>query len=623
MTRLTLAALGLVLTAGCQCAQLPDALFACEADRSCAQPGFICGSDFICRAPNDGGSTGTDASVRTDSGVPDAGQAIDSGAVTDSGTPLTDAGGATDSGMPSTDAGGAGLDGGGVVGDAGGPPTDAGGPPTDAGGPPTDAGGGPGDAGGGQGDAGGPADAGGCVPSADEPDDVFGPGVDTNCDGIDGDLSIAALVDSVTGDDLGGDGSRLKPYKTIAKALSTLKPQILISQGTYTESLLVTSGRLFGGYKQSAGWARTGTRPNIVGAVEVQGTGTNVTLDFVTITAPDDDAGASVALTVVGVDAGTRIRRSVIQAGLGAPGKNAPQRLVADAGIDGNEGISSDDGGFGGAETPSVCNGTQGLPGAAGGAGGDGARVGGDGQVGAPAVFGGDGGVGITCTSLPCLGLAGGPGADGADGTIGANGAAQISGFFLGKAWLMGQANDGLTGGAGVGGAGAGGGGSVTAMNGMLLLLGGGGGSGGSAGCPGLGGIGGQGGGASVSMLVVGGSPTLEANSFQTGSAGAGGDGAPGQFGGRGGRGGPGGIGQPDGASSAGGAGGTGGTGGRGGRGGTGGGGAGGPSVGVWCVFSAAPIFVGTTNTYLLGPAGVGGGPNGVSGVTSDTRNCP
>ena len=631
MTRFFFAAVAALFCAGCQCAQLPDALFACEADGHCAQAGYVCGSDQICRAPKDGGSIEvTDASVSNDSGVitVDSGTPGDAGALSDSGMMGVDAG-ATDSGMPGTDAGpmgdaGGGSDAGGMMTDAGGGSGDAGGGPGDAGGGPGDAGGGPGDAGGGSDDAGGPTDAGGCVTTADEPDDLFQPGVDTNCDGIDGDLSIAALVDTVTGDDLGGNGSMLKPYRTIAKALSTLKPQILVSKGTYSESLLVTSGRIFGGYDQSAGWARTGSRPIIVGTVEVQGNGTNVTLDFITIAAPAQDAGASVALTVVGVDAGTRIRRSLIQASFGETGKNGPPRFLADPGLDGNVGISSDDGGFGGAEVPYLCTGITTNTSSAGGAGGYGARVDGDGQRGAPLVGGGDGGVGIICMTLPCLGLAGGQGIDGADGTVGSGGTAQSPSLFLGKAWLMGQAPNGGPGSQASGGAGAGGGGAVNAMSGMLILLGGGGGSGGAAGCPGQGGFGGQGGGASVALLVVGaGGPTLEANTFQTDTGGAGGSGSAGQIGGRGGAGARGGIGQPDAPGSAGGAGGVGGAGGRGGRGGTGGGGAGGPSVGVWCEGSAAPVFVGTTNVYLLGTPGVGGGPNGVAGAQQDTHNCP
>jgi hypothetical protein len=38
--------------AGCTCAQLPDALFLCEEDGSCAQPGFVCGADQVCRRPS-------------------------------------------------------------------------------------------------------------------------------------------------------------------------------------------------------------------------------------------------------------------------------------------------------------------------------------------------------------------------------------------------------------------------------------------------------------------------------------------------------------------------------------------------------------------------------------------
>lgn len=36
---------------GCTCAQLPEALFLCEEDGSCAQPGYVCGTDMVCRRP--------------------------------------------------------------------------------------------------------------------------------------------------------------------------------------------------------------------------------------------------------------------------------------------------------------------------------------------------------------------------------------------------------------------------------------------------------------------------------------------------------------------------------------------------------------------------------------------
>lgn len=531
MPRLKVMCLSLIFTAGCRFAVLPKALFACEANGTCRQPGMVCEADFICRTPSE-----------ADSGAPD----LDAG-VLDAGTHCID---------------------------------------------------------------------------TDEPDDVYQPGVDTNCDGIDGDLSLAALVDTVTGDDVGGTGSRLKPYKTIGRALATLKLQILVSAGTYTEDLSITQGRIFGGYDQSASWARTAPRPVIIGHVEMLGANKPMQLDFVKIiSAAPNDAGTSVALIITGVDAGTIVRRSVLHANAGQPGQAGTSGASGSAGTDGQPGLSGDAGGLGGAQVLSGC--PDAPLSAAGGAGGTGARIDGPGDDGSPRLRGGDGGVATTCTMLPCLGASGGDGLAGEDGAPGSGGDAAPVGTFVDALWVSGVGANGSNGAPGFGGGGAGGGGSAYDSVGLLLSLGGGGGSGGSGGCPGAGGQGGTGGGASVALLLVNAAPTLEANTFEADVGGRGGDGAPGTFGGPGGNGGTGGAGQSDPSGLAGGQGGQGGRGGQGGLGGRGGGGAGGPSVGLWCTSNAAPVLVGSSNSFLVSDAGVGGAPNGLTGSSASTYHCP
>ena len=603
-----------VLGVGCTCVALPDAIFACEPDGGCGgQPGYVCGSDAICRLPGDGGPVDPDAGssgdaslVVVDAGGLDGGLVVIDASVPDSGL-ATDAG--IDSGMGAFDAGT--VDGG-TRADAGGA-MDAGfdaGMEIDAG---FDAGG--------SFDA-GPVDA-GCVPSADEPDDLDQLGVDTNCDGIDGDLSIAALVDTVTGDDLGGDGSKIKPYKTITKALTTNKTQILVSKGTYAESFTVRANRVFGGYDQAAGWSRTGSRPLIVGTITMLDNGTDrITLDFFNVSPPLPlDAGqASVAVYAVGVDAGSIIRRSVLHSNAGRAAQSGAQPAAAANGVNGSEGISSIDGGFGAPLTLAPVCSFGSSSGLEGGAGGAGAQVEGDGQTGFPFALGGDGGIAIVCSVLPCAipptganGLADFDGMPGGPGTFG------LTGDFMGTAWVTNLGGTGDSGGPGKGGGGAGGGGSVTEAQSMFVYLGGGGGSGGSGGCGGSGAPGGRGGGASVALLLTNATPTLESNTLQTGAGGAGGAGGEGGLGGQGGIGGIGG----NGANLVGGGGGRGANGSRGGKGGQGGGGAGGPSIGIWCGPNAAPKLVGATNVYVIGTAGAGGSPNGISGIAAETLGCP
>ncbi len=56
----------LTLLTGCNLAKLPEAVFRCEVDGSCAQPGYVCDGARVCRPPRDAGAN-------ADAGAEDAG----------------------------------------------------------------------------------------------------------------------------------------------------------------------------------------------------------------------------------------------------------------------------------------------------------------------------------------------------------------------------------------------------------------------------------------------------------------------------------------------------------------------------------------------------------------------
>jgi hypothetical protein len=222
---------------------------------------------------------------------------------------------------------------------------------------------------------------------------------------------------------------------------------------------------------------------------------------------------------------------------------------------------------------------------------------------------GGSGGAGVTAS---CIAAGNGqPGDPGTDGTDGAHGAMPTASFgtIIGQSWF---GPTGLPGASGAndatGGSGGGGGGSLAVDDFGCFEAGGAGGGGGGAGSAGTGGLGGPGGGASIAVLVLGGSPSFENCLIQTGN------------GGNGWRGGAGGIGGNGGASGNGGAGfglagngGAGGVGGDGASGGGGSGGPGGPSVGIYEFASASVNLTGIS--WVIGNGG-SGGPGGLHGDT-------
>jgi hypothetical protein len=566
--------------AGCQLAQLPDAVFACEDDGTCAQPGFVCGSDGLCRAPTDAGAVdaGVDAGVE-DAGVEDAG--FDAG-VEDAGF---DAG--FDAGVD------AGIDAG---------PEDAG---VDAG-----------------------VDA-GCVPTGavDEPDQL---GLDVNCDGFDGDLSRAIFV-ATSGNDANA-GTQQAPVLTLTHALTLGREQVYVATGTYAEDVaLGFAGAIYGGYDGTT-WSRSSTKSIITGVVVATPSDAGrVVLERLEVQAPvaTGAGAASIAVTLRDAASTSRIEDCRFVGGTGALGSDGFDGAMGAPGRAGSEGISGaqgGDGGLGGA--PADC-GDAGFS-LAGFAGGS-SLVSGVGEAGGDATVGGAGAAETVCDGgIPCDGIDGGFGLAGntglssnarpADPVMPYFGVLSIAGWqgaSLGT-WAPGQ--------AGRPGGGGGAGGGLVDLGGGLLALGGGAGGGGSGGCGGQAGTSGQSGGASIALALVNASPTLVNVQLVTTLGGRGGNGGQGGAGGPGGTGGAGSLGATiaEGTAGSGAAGSRGGDGAAGRR---GPGGWGGPVVGLFCAGTAAPVTDSTT-TWMAGTPGVGGdgdptGQAGAAPVSGYSVGCP
>ena len=99
--------------------------------------------------------------------------------------------------------------------------------------------------------------------AVDKPDIAF---EDTNCDGIDGDVSQAIFVDGGGGLDT-RSGTKDFPKKTISNAIIAAKAagkDVYVAAGTYPESLtLDTNVSIYGGYTPNFS-ARTLVEPTIV-----------------------------------------------------------------------------------------------------------------------------------------------------------------------------------------------------------------------------------------------------------------------------------------------------------------------------------------------------------------------
>lgn len=437
-------------------------------------------------------------------------------------------------------------------------------------------------------------------------------GIDNNCDGIDGPETSAVFV-AATGDD-SNLGTEENPKRTInaaiAYAQSVGKTQVLISEGTYPERVIMANGiSLYGGY--SANWSQTELsnivevvgidQNNRVSALEATGITTMTYISKISFSTPDasgldQDRGKSNYGIICNNSMGLIITDCQIHSGLGANG------------MDGSSGSQGDDGTNGDDGKPGACDDdVSGIIGNGGTSfcdryGGIGGRGGydSDGESGAPGAgtntVGGGGEVSRT------LGVAGGSGYDGVNGYHGTNGSNGTggNGGTVTTLWLGANGNDGTNGYYGNGGSGGGGGGG---QGGLFAIdgTGNGGGGGGAGGCGGAGGEGGGAGGGSFGFLVAN-SPGIQvSNCIITCSIG--GNGGAGGNKGLGGDGGSGGFGGTVCTNEVG-AGGNGGNGGNGGDGGYGGGGAGGPSIGILKINSNVST---SGNSITFSSGGFGG----------------
>ncbi|HEX6027319.1 MAG TPA: MopE-related protein, partial [Solirubrobacter sp.] len=462
--------------------------------------------------------------------------------------------------------------------------------------------------------------------AADPPDLAF---EDTNCDGIDGNLTKAVFV-SINGND-SGSGTKENPLRTFAVAIGKAKAEgkdVYAMGGTYSGPVNLLSGvGIYGGYAPGSG-TRSATEATVITgspqAVLSDGA-TGVVLQLLTLNGIADGGRSAYGLRAI---TGSRllVQKVTVKAGPGTVGSAGGAGTVGPTGRTGESGLN----GF----CTSSLEGGRGLgglgggwifsdgPGFNGGHGGAGASysfdpdsgIGGAGPNGAGVVPAGQGGLRVQFDVEGRNGDKGGD-ASASPAAIGSSGShATFPATTSTPTWTGSTGGTGGTGSAGAAG-GGGAGGSYnfdTSSASISSGGGGGGGGGGEGGGGGTGGGGGGGGGGSFGVYAHNSQVVVEGSSITTANGGAGGTGAVGAAGGQPGNGGPGGPGptcpqnDPNPKAGDGGAGGKGQPGGFGGR---GGGGSGGPSIGIYVASSGLETakFVEKATTFTTGTGGAGG----------------
>jgi hypothetical protein len=448
-----------------------------------------------------------------------------------------------------------------------------------------------------------------CVPEAgpDDPDEDF---VDSNCDGIDGDLTAAIFVAPSGSDEATGDITA--PVQTIAHAIDLAAKagkSVYVCDAEYDEAITLSHPvSLYAGYACDRAWARERDRATLAPAKGVPFSallvGAPITVTRFNLRAPDgkDASESSIAATVF-ASKQVRFARMTFSAGTAAngaagaavpdpkwrppaPGRDAkPLKNASNC-----QTSSARDYFSGGSDCDQIASGAFGEPTQCpdgtlivGGYGGDGSNY-------YRKIDAGSGGDGT-------------PSGGATDGWNGPPGAASQHGFgsILGTAYApTNDGDDGANGHAGRsghGGAGATGYFNTTSIP-LSYVPGAGGGQGGYGGCGGQGGKHGSGGGASIALLAVDSSISIDSSELLTGRGGDGGDGSdgmPGQPGGPPGKGATAfaSISQDGEAAAPGGSGGSGGPGG------------GGPSIGIVFI-GEAPVRSATVSIDVQS-AGLGG----------------
>ena len=432
-----------------------------------------------------------------------------------------------------------------------------------------------------------------CLPKAgiDVPDET---GTDSNCDGIDGEITLGVFVSKAGSDNAAGTiASPVKSLQAgIDKAAATGKSFVYVATGAYVESIALAGGvGVYGGYSADFG-VRDATAyetaliaepftqalPGAVNAVALGHTAAmSAVFDGFTVFGADADAagGTSYAIFLKNPGAHLEITHNEVIAGDGAEGADGGAGDSGEAGDPGNDGVTAlhlagaactaSHEASGGASGKTTCGGVT----THGGKGGtricpnapadvkfadqsslakEHGKAGSNNAAGAGSagLAGWDSMVGASTCGICSSnfdhnsdGLPGGDGSGGGDGG-GAGACSGALGGVAGGLWQPaagGGGGDGTDGGGG-GGGGAGGGVDITsACSWVSKVVGASGGGGGAGGCGGDGGSGAGGGGGSFGVFVSwsgapAGMPVIASNTIRRGRGGDGGTGGAGGFGG-------------------------------------------------------------------------------------------
>ncbi len=455
----------------------------------------------------------------------------------------------------------------------------------------------------------------------DEPDEE---GIDSNCDGIDGEITKGVFV-ALSGRP-NGTGRMDDPINSISGGINKAialgrNKHVYVSQGTYWEKVSLSDQiKVFGGYDRSNHWARN-IREN---QSSIQAN--TIAVEALTVV----HSGLS-GFTIIG---GVGDRENFFGSSYAIYLKDSGDLLFEDnqifssdaldgrPGINGINGVNGNSGAMGEVGCANCGqlgrggNGGESSCGSNGGKGGLGGYNNAEAYSGAPGL-GHLGGIGGLKQIYGCS-VAGGEGVHGGHAVAASNGSAGRF-YRLRNGKIL--SDDGEDGSVGEDGGGGGGGAGGTGTNECISCdfecfcncnpdRGGGGGGGGGGGCGATGGTGGEGGGSSVGVLSINTLATFRYNQIFSGHGGNGGRGGNGGIGGAGGTGALGGTGKDDA-----GAGGKGGNGGNGGKGGDGGGGQGGMS---YCIVSSGGQIALLLNSCSNGSPGTGGDSEGNQGANGN-----
>ncbi|WCQ88608.1 hypothetical protein NQZ70_01287 [Sorangium sp. Soce836] len=438
----------------------------------------------------------------------------------------------------------------------------------------------------------------------------------------------------------GGDGTRAKPYASLAEAIANAngKRVLACASGAFAESVTISAGvEVIGGFDCGARWTWSKTARSAIEApadeialtLTEAASGAKVRSFQVTAASATVAGGSSIGVAVADIEAelaqvdvtagdgmdGAKgeTPMGAPQAGASAPATSASNACELPAAVRGGEpGVTT-------CEDGETLGGAGGLGGSPGMDDGNGQR----GEDGAPLPEEnpnnrGLGGIGQTDAAGECR-----RGEDGKSGDAGIAGDAGSSTTLTLDGIAGGDGGNGINGTRGQGGGGGGGakaglfcGPAAAPVEGP----GASGGGGGAGGCGGKGGGGGKAGGSSIGILSLGTKLVLMDVTVAVGKAGKGGDGAGGRGGAVGGSGSTGGT-----PSSLGGSAGCrGGDGGQGGAGGPGAGGRGGHAVGIAYAAapSDAPAVQFTPGTPGDGGSAAPGGPQESAGAPGSAGSC-